>query len=144
MGSELVTAPSLTKTYTEVFEEACPSYMAMGMSVQEYWDGDCTLARYYREAFDIRQTQKNRELWLQGLYVFEAMSVTLGNAFRKKGAKPRKYTEKPYPVTRIEQKALKKEEEEQAKYNKMQTRMEMLMAGINKKMSERRKQNADN
>ena len=62
MGPELLTeeTPTLEKTNTEVFEECFPYYLAIGMSSAEYWEGDPSLARYYRKAhhrFDTKQKQ---------------------------------------------------------------------------------------
>ena len=83
------------KTYTEIFEELCPYYLAIGMTMDEYWDAAPHLARWYRQAHKMRVEQKNQELWLQGLYVFNAFGVVLANAFPKKGATEHKYLEKP-------------------------------------------------
>lgn len=39
--------------------------------------------------------KKSEEMWLQGLYNFNAFSVAIGNALAKKGKKPLKYLEEP-------------------------------------------------
>ena len=54
-------------------------------------------------------------MWLQGLYIFNGVSVAVGNAFRKKGTQPQKYLEEPIrliPLTE-EEEAIKAEEERQ-------------------------------
>ena len=97
MGAELLNAP--TKTDAEVLEEACPFYLSIGMSLAEYWNGDSTLAQYYRKAYLIKQEQENTLAWLQGLYIYDAVSTALHNALRGfgKGNIPsRDYAKEPY------------------------------------------------
>ena len=103
MGGELLTEePSTeTKTYTDVFEECFPFYLAIGMSYAEYWEGDPSLARYYRKAYRIKQDEINNNAWLQGLYVYDAVSTALHNAFRGMGKqKPpvKDYAKQPYDL----------------------------------------------
>ena len=73
----------------------CGYYLAIGMSVEEYWCASPRLAVYYREAHKLRIEQRNQELWLQGLYNFNAFGTVLANAFAKKGASKHHYLEKP-------------------------------------------------
>ena len=99
---------SLPFTYTEKFYEQFPFYLSIGMSEEQYWDRDPTLAKYYRKADAIRTERMNQEKWLQGLYIYEAIcdvSPVL-HAFAKKGSKPRPYTAEPYPLTGSQKKQL--------------------------------------
>ena len=101
MGCELLIeeTPTQEKTYTEIFEESFPFYLAIGMSYAEYWDGDPLLARYYRKAYLIRQEEINNNAWLQGMYIYDAVSTALHNALRGMGKhKPpaRDYAKQPY------------------------------------------------
>lgn len=73
----------------------CGYYLAIGMSMNEYWNASPHLARYYREAHRLRTEQRNQELWLQGLYIYNAFGVVLANAFGKKGSKKHKYMDRP-------------------------------------------------
>jgi predicted metal-dependent peptidase len=73
----------------------CPYYIAIGMTMDEYWNASPYLVRYYREAHKMRIEQRNQELWLQGLYIYNAFGVVLANAFSKKGRTKEKYMEKP-------------------------------------------------
>lgn len=78
------------------------------MTMTEYWEGDWYLPRLYYEAHVIAEKNKNRDLWLQGRYVFDAFSIVLKNAIAKNGAQPVPYLEKPYrifPPTKEEQEA---------------------------------------
>ena len=98
MGCDFLTEnpPTQNKTYTEIFEENFPFYLAIGMSSAEYWEGDCSLTRYYRKAYKIKQEEINNNAWLQGLYVYDAISTALHNALRGKNSKAREYANQPY------------------------------------------------
>ena len=87
------------KTMGQIFEECEPDYLAIGMTRDEYWNGPCYLTRLYREVHNMQIEAKNQELWLQGLYIYEGVSIAIGNAFRKKGTSPTKYREKPIRIT---------------------------------------------
>ena len=101
MGCELLEEgkPTQNKTYTEIFEECFPFYLAIGMSSAEYWEGTPMLAQYYRKAYHIKQDEMNKKAWLQGMYVYDAVSTALYNALRGmgKGNPPaRDYAKQPY------------------------------------------------
>ena len=101
MGPELLDkgAPTQTKTYTEIFEESFAFYLAIGMSFAEYWEGDPKLAQYYRKAYLIKQEEINNNAWLQGVYIYDAVSTALHNALRgfsKQKIPAKDYATKPY------------------------------------------------
>ena len=103
MGGELLTDrfPTQDKTYTEIFEECFPFYLVCGMSYAEYWAGDPSLAQYYRKAYRLRQEELNNNAWLQGLYIYDAVSTALHNALRgfSKQTPPAKdYAKQPYEL----------------------------------------------
>ena len=113
-GSEQnVRSPFLT--YTEQFYEALPYYLSIGMTYEQFWNDDPMLAKYFREADEIRVERKNQELWLQGLYVYEALcdASPLMNAMAKKGTKARPYPQKPYAITEKQRKREAEEKEKQ-------------------------------
>jgi len=86
------------------------------MTYEQYWHGDTMMAAAYREKWEIDRDNRNAELWLQGAYAYDAFGVVLGNAFKKKGAKPLKYAEQPYrirPMTEAEEEAERQKEIEQ-------------------------------
>ncbi len=62
---------------------ACPLYMAMGMTYEQFWEGEATMASAFRKADEIRRKRRNEELWLEGIYTAEALSATVGNMFSK-------------------------------------------------------------
>ena len=99
MGCEFLDSPTETKTYTEIFEECFPFYLAIGMSYAEYWESDPKLTQYYRKAYQIKQEEINNNAWLQGMYIYDAVSTALHNALRGFGKnKPpaKDYAKKPY------------------------------------------------
>ena len=121
-------------TYTEKFYESFPYYLSIGMTPEQYWDGDCTLVKYYRKAEEIRNERRNQELWLQGLYIYEAIcdASPILHAFAKKGAKPHPYAAKPYALTK-EQIKREREERERKIAEKGKRFMEALMKSTNKR-----------
>ena len=101
MGGELVeNQPPVT--YSEYFREVCSWYMSIGMTYDEFWEGDALLPKYYREAYEYKRTQLNHDMWVQGYYIHEAVAVVVYNATRKKGTQEQQYPEKPHPLTKLE------------------------------------------
>ena len=121
-------------TYTERFYELFPYYLFLGMTAEQYWDGDCALVKYYRKAEELRNEKRNQELWLQGMYVYEAICdvAPILHAFAKKGTKATPYPSKPYALT---DKQIKRDEEEKQRKvaEKGKKFMEAMAASINKK-----------
>ena len=77
----------------------------IGMSPEQYWEGDPYLAKFYFEAHKLRIEQKNQELWMQGLYIYNALNVVAANtanAFSKHHHPQQKYLEKPIPMFKTE------------------------------------------
>lgn len=54
------------------------------------------MLKAYVEARNIRLRAEDELAWLQGRYVFDAVSIALANAFRGKAKAAVKYNEKPY------------------------------------------------
>jgi len=112
MGGELVnSAPQIS--YAEQFKNHFPFYLSIGMTYDQYWNEDCELPKFYREAYELKRSQENQGFWLQGMYIYEALcnvSPVL-HAFAKQGTRPNPYPERPYAVSRQEIKAREKEKE---------------------------------
>lgn len=110
--------------------------MAIGMSPEQYWDGDASLPKYYRKAEEIRNEKRNQELWLQGMYIYEALCdvAPILQAFAKKGTKPRPYSTAPYPLTEKAQDR-DREAKEKALMAKGKRVMEAFMASTNKRFA---------
>ena len=112
MGGKLLNSPTEYKTDSQVLDEYCPFYLAIGMSYAEYWEGDPSLARYYRKAYKIKQDEVNHNAWLHGLYIYDAVSTAIYNALKGKNKKAEKYAEKPYEFQREKTEAEKAKEVE--------------------------------
>lgn len=63
------------------------------MSADEYWNSDPHLFRAYIDAHKKRNEQRNQELWLQGVYIAEAVASVLSD---KKH--PHKYPKQPFEL----------------------------------------------
>lgn len=75
------------------------------MTWDQYWHGDCEMVKFYRKADRIRNMKKNHELWLQGMYIYEAigdMAPVLRASFDGKSRKPIEYPTMPYPLDEAE------------------------------------------
>ena len=124
-------------TYTEQFYEIFPYYLSIGMTEEQFWDGDSQLVKYYRRAEEIRIDRRNQELWLQGMYIYDALCDVspLLHAMAKKGTKPHPYPAQPYSIS---EKQRKREEEDRERKvaEKGKMFMERLMAQNNKQFGE--------
>jgi hypothetical protein len=109
------------------------------MTEEQYWDKDPMLAKYYREAENLRIEQKNQELWLQGMYIYDAIArlSPILRPFAKKGTKAQPYTEEPYPITYKSQEdaKIRREKEQELKGKRF---MEAYMVKANKHFEERK------
>lgn len=91
--------------------------MAMGMPYQEFWFGDVCAVKAYKKAYEIKQELENQRLWLQGMYVYDAISrlYPLFNPLTKTRT-VESYVKEPYPLTkRTKEKSEKKKAEDKAK-----------------------------
>lgn len=125
--------------YTELFNKHFPYYLSIGMTEEQYWDKDCLLVKYYREAEDLKNEKINQQVWLQGMYFYDALSRVspILHAYAKKGTKAQPYVEQPYPISkRSAQEA--KEKEEKVKKQKGVRYMEAYMVQNNKRFEERK------
>lgn len=123
MGSEfLTTSPDKEISYSDIFEEHCPYYMALGLKYEDYWEGDCALPRFYRKAEKIRVEKRNQEAWLHGMYFLSALNASVGNLFRKKSTSPIKYMEAPLPLFAKEAKP-ESEQERAERFERIKRKM---------------------
>ena len=94
-----VEVPQTPDSYRELFDKAFPSYLAMGMTYDEFYNKDHTLAIAYRKAYRIKRKQENQDMWLLGGYVYDAITRVspLFNPFNSH-PKPMPYLDKPFPM----------------------------------------------
>lgn len=104
------------------------------MTEEQYWDKDCLLVKYFREAEELRIQKANQQAWLQGKYIYDALACVspIFRSFSKKGTKATPYLEEAYPIGK---EAIKMAEEKKKKqtYDKAKLYMETYMANYNKK-----------
>ena len=128
MGEGPVTSP---QSFTDIFEAVCPLYMAMGMTYEQFWNGEVEMAAAYRKADQIRRRRINEELWLEGIYMADALSVTVGNMFSK-GAK-HQYPSEPLPITEAEQQE-RREREQKARMERVKAAFTAKALRVNSKL----------
>ena len=133
MGGKLLS--SSPTIYGQHFESAFPYYLSIGMTPEQYWEGDPWLVKAYREADVLSLRRSNFISWLNGKYVYEAFGAIspVLHAFAKKGTKAEPYPSEPYPIGKqdIDDK-LEKEADHFAE--KGRRYMEMMASAINTKM----------
>lgn len=99
MGSQLLDSWLPPKTLTELFWEAYPAYIAMGMPSDEYWNGDAQACVAYRKAYKERLELQDAMLWRQGLYVYHALCCVAPYFNSIKPKKPEEYISHPFGIT---------------------------------------------
>lgn len=72
--------------------------MAMGMTYDEYWDGEVQMHKQVRKAYRIKQEHADYQAWLNGMYVCEAIATCFSG---KK--KAHKYPSEPYSTKQREE-----------------------------------------
>ena len=133
-GSERENRSASPFPYSDIFESKFPYYLSIGMTEEQYWDRDCCLVKFYREAENLRKERVNQELWLQGMYFYDALARVspILHAFAKKGTKAQPYPDEPYPINKRTMDNVK-ERKEKAKANKGLQYMQAFMVKNNKR-----------
>lgn len=106
------------------------------MSADEFWHGSPIMAKIYREAWKLRLKKENRDMWLQGLYIYSALCAVspVMHAFAKKGTKPIPYLDEPIPVTKEEIRE-KRERDARARYERIKRSTDSWMTSANVRLS---------
>lgn len=97
-----------------MFDQVFPYFLSIGMPPEYFWDGDPWLVEAYFKAHKLQIEQKNEEMWLQGLYIFDALNVTATNVLQSLSKKRRKavtYMEKPIRLTPLSEEEQRQKEE---------------------------------
>lgn len=93
--------------------------MIMGMSYDQFWRDDPTIAKMYLRYYKMKQKNeaksKKWDMWEQGAYIYEAL-INVAPILRafSKATKPLPYPEKPYGIDYLEK------DEQQLKEDKLQ------------------------
>jgi hypothetical protein len=77
--------------------------MAIGMTYDEFWNQDPSLAIVYRDAYEVKRRMKEEEMYQQGLYIYHALCA-VAPSFAFKPQQPLPYLERPFPTTAKEAK----------------------------------------
>lgn len=88
---------------SDVFNEVCPYYLNMGMTLAQFWDKSPYWAVYVRKSYALQRQEHNQEMWWQGFYVYHAFGAVMAEfsygLSGRKGAKPKGYLKQPIPIT---------------------------------------------
>ena len=101
------------------------------MSYELFWDGEPQIAAAYRRADEIKRRRLNQELWLNGIYMAEALSATVGNMFSK--TNKHEYPSEPLAITAAEQEE-RREREQKAKMERIKASFTARALSMNAKM----------
>ena len=111
--------------------------MSIGMTYDEFWNQDVKLVEVYRKAMELREKRRNQELWLQGMYIYEAIcdASPLFRFSMKKGVvKPEPYAKEPYPITAAEVRE-REERDARAKEERLKAEFAAFAERMRKQMS---------
>ena len=123
--------------YGDIFDKVLPNYMAMGMTYEQFWNGEFGMKTAYREAYKIRIEQEqriaDRNNWLMGQYVVSALNAVpllVAGLNVKRGTQLPEYPDKPF----YDKLDADKKEEDRKKREEDQTKLALAMfqAGIEK------------
>lgn len=126
------------QSYGEIFEQLCPYYMSIGMSYDEFWNEDVSRVKTYRKAYELCEKRRNQELWLQGMYFYEALcdaSALFRFSMKKGTIRPEPYVKEPYPITAAEVRA-REEREARKKEERLKAEFALFTEQMRKKMSQ--------
>lgn len=110
--------------------------MAIGMTYDEFWNQDVDMVATYRTAAELRDKRRNQELWLQGMYIYEALcdaSPLFRFSMKKGTVRPEPYVKEPYPITAAEQRA-REEREARNKEERLKAEFALFAEQLRKKM----------
>lgn len=109
--------------------ELLPQMMAMGISYEEFWSLTPRKIKVIIEGYKLTRKVEDEKQWLLGGYMFEAVSIALGNAFRKKNQKQKTYFElvKKSFMSELSDKEMSEED--------IQKKRELLMAQLRMKQA---------
>lgn len=119
-----------TPSYGNIFDELFPHYLVMGMTPEQYWDGESWLKPAYRKAYKLKMENERRTAdmhnWYMGQYMMAVLNATpllVGGLNVKPGAQLPDYPDKPF----LEKQEEMKREEVRKKKEEDQSRLAMAM-----------------
>lgn len=126
-----------TRSYGDIFDEFLPEYMAMGMTYDEYWNGEFGTKRAARKAYEIRLKNErmlaDQHNWYMGQYIIKVLQATplLVAGFNvKQTSQLPDYPEKPLleEAENMKKEEVRKKNEE----DQMKLAMAMMQTAFNK------------
>lgn len=102
--------------FGKYLDTVCPYFMLYGMTWQEFWFESIERFHDYWQRYQFDIERRNQELWMQGLYIQDAVAAVLDTKHRAK------YPNKPHRITELTE--AEKEEENR---RKVETMREQLM-----------------
>lgn len=116
--------------YGDIFDELFPHYLLMGMTPEQYWDGEYGLKKAYRQAYQMRteydQKLADRNNWYMGQYimcVLQSVPLLVGGLNVKPTTNLPEYPDKPF----FEKIEAQKKEEDRRKQEEDQMKLAMAM-----------------
>ena len=116
--------------YGDIFDELFPHYLLMGMTPEQYWDGEGMLKKAYRKAYQMRmeteQRIADRNNWYMGQYiigVLQSVPLLVGGLNVKSSTKLPEYPDKPF----FERFEAEKKEADRRKQEEDQMKLAMAM-----------------
>ena len=143
MENEFLDSFSINKkpiSFIETFESLCVRCINMGMTYEQFWDGDPEMVKYYAKAYGTDKERRNEGYWLQGLYIYKALlNIWPAMRFGSK-EKVKDYIEKPIPITEetLEENKLSKEK---AQFERNRAFMTRFASSYNKKFAKEKRYN---
>ena len=113
--------------FSVYLDEAFPYALLWGMTPQQYWYEDCSLATAYRKKYDLERQSENQRLWWQGAYFYCAL-CNVAPLYSWKPHNPIDYLKEPIPLTDKE----KKEQDERKQGEALAEYMNTFMTNFNK------------
>ena len=125
------------RSYGDIFDELFPHYLLMGMTPEQYWDGESSLKKAYRKAYTLRmeieEKQADRSNWYMGQYmiaVLQSVPLLVGGLNVKRTTQLPDYPREPFLMKAEADK--KKEIREKREKDQMTLAMAMFQASIEK------------
>lgn len=110
----------------------------MGMTYQEYWDGDVEMAKYFRQKYEKEKDEMSFQCWLMGQYVYQAV-LCASPALKPfvKEPTPIPYMDEPIPITK-EAQIRSEKDAERKRMEQTKTAIMNMVNNANKKFAERK------
>lgn len=104
--------------------ELLPHCLAMGIGYDEFWTLNPRKLNVIINGYRLKREIEDEQDWLLGGYVFQAVSVAMSNAFKKKNQKAQSYFEI------LDRQFLKHDNKKEMTEEEKQKRLDLLIAGL--------------